>query len=299
MLELATFSPHGPFTPAPRHANLFPNLRAPRGPLFNAKQRLNPPSWLPTAPLTNAQIAQIDANFRMRAQSVQAIDEMIGAIRAQLRRLGAADNTYIVFSSDNGYHMGQRRLLAGKQTYFDHDVRVPMVVVGPGVPPRRLGHARGRERRSAPDLPGARRDRRSSRASRAAAWRGFLRGLAAGDVARCDADRAPRAEPPAGRSGRAAGARQPADLRGAAVRRRALRAVRRIRRTRRSTTTSYATRSSGATSTRRCRTSARPRWPRSSRRCGRAAAAPPVTRPTPGRRVSPHAGDPDRRAQRP
>ena len=59
---------------------------------------------------------------------------MIGAIRAQLRRLGAADNTYIVFSADNGFHMGQRRLFQGKQTYFDHDIRVPMIVVGPGVP---------------------------------------------------------------------------------------------------------------------------------------------------------------------
>ncbi len=134
MLELATFTPHGPFTPAPRHADLFPRLRAPRGALFNAPQRLNPPSWLPTASLTNDQIGRIDVNFRKRAQSVQAIDEMIGAIRTRLRRLGAADNTYIVFSSDNGFHMGQRRLFQGKQTYFDHDVRVPMVVVGPGVP---------------------------------------------------------------------------------------------------------------------------------------------------------------------
>jgi arylsulfatase A-like enzyme len=133
MLELATFTPHGPYTPAPRHANAFPYLTAPRGVLFNAKQRLNPPSWLPKAPLTNEQIAQIDEAFRLRARAVLAIDEMIGAIRAQLQRLGAADNTYIVFSSDNGYHMGQRRLTAGKQTYFDHDIRVPLVVVGPGV----------------------------------------------------------------------------------------------------------------------------------------------------------------------
>ena len=133
LLELAPFTPHAPYTPAPRHANAFPDLRAPRGALFNAKQRLNPPGWLPKAPLTDEQIAQIDGNFRLRAQSVLAIDEMIGAIRDQLARLGVADNTYIVFSSDNGYHMGQRRLPAGKQTYFDHDVRVPLIVVGPGV----------------------------------------------------------------------------------------------------------------------------------------------------------------------
>ena len=172
MLEIATFLPHGPFTPAPRHANLFPNARAPRGPLFNAPQQLNPPSWLPTAPLTNEQIAQLDTNFRKRAQSVQAIDEMIGAIRAQLRRLGAADNTYIVFSSDNGFHMGQRRLL-GRQA----DVLRPRRPRADGG--RRAGRPRRASRSSAWRRTStcARRsrsspERRSGRASRAAAWWG-------------------------------------------------------------------------------------------------------------------------------
>ena len=134
MLELSTFAPHGPFTPAPRDADKFPNARVPRGPLFNAAQLKDPPAWLPTEPLTEPQIADLDRNFRKRAQSVQAVDKMIGDIRAKLRDLGVAQNTYIVFTSDNGFHMGQRRLFQGKQTYFDHDVRVPMVVVGPDVP---------------------------------------------------------------------------------------------------------------------------------------------------------------------
>ena len=95
---------------------------------------------------------------------MQAIDEMIGAIRAQLRRLGVADNTYIVFSSDNGFHMGQRRLFQGKQTYFDHDIRVPLVVVGPGV---RRGASVTRVAANVdlrPDVPGA--GRRAGRAAR-------------------------------------------------------------------------------------------------------------------------------------
>ena len=40
----------------------------------------------------------------------------------------------MVFSSDNGFHMGQRRLMEGKQGAWDHDIRVPLVVAGPGVP---------------------------------------------------------------------------------------------------------------------------------------------------------------------
>ena len=59
---------------------------------------------------------------------------MIADIRAELKRLGVANNTYIVFSSDNGFHMGDRRLLKGKQTAWDHDIHVPLVVTGPGVP---------------------------------------------------------------------------------------------------------------------------------------------------------------------
>jgi arylsulfatase A-like enzyme len=43
-------------------------------------------------------------------------------------------NTYIVFSSDNGLHTGEYRLMPGKLTAFDTDIHVPLVVAGPGVP---------------------------------------------------------------------------------------------------------------------------------------------------------------------
>jgi arylsulfatase A-like enzyme len=134
ILELATFAPHGPYTPAPRDAELFPGAHAPRGALFDHKQLRPRPKWLRTRPLSADQVHKIDRDFRKRAQAVQAVNRMIGDIRAELARLGVAKNTYIVFSSDNGYHMGQRRLGEGKQTAWDHDIRVPLVVVGPGVP---------------------------------------------------------------------------------------------------------------------------------------------------------------------
>ena len=63
-----------------------------------------------------------------------SVDRMIGRLERTLRDEGIADDTYLVFSSDNGYHLGQHRLRGGKETAFDHDVRVPLVVVGPGVP---------------------------------------------------------------------------------------------------------------------------------------------------------------------
>jgi arylsulfatase A-like enzyme len=58
---------------------------------------------------------------------------MIGALQATLQRTGQANNTVFVFSSDNGYHMGDYSLRPGKQTAFDTDVRVPLIVAGPGI----------------------------------------------------------------------------------------------------------------------------------------------------------------------
>ena len=66
----------------------------------------------------------------------QSADRMLGRI---LDAVG--DNTYVVLTSDNGFHLGQHGLDAGKGTPYDSDVRVPLLVVGPG---RR---ARGARRR--------------------------------------------------------------------------------------------------------------------------------------------------------
>jgi N-acetylglucosamine-6-sulfatase len=134
-LELATFAPHHPYVPAPRNRADFPGLQAPRTPDFNSLPT-NPPNWLRhRTPLDFFQIARINHDFRRRAQSVQAVDEMIGQIEQTLASDGIANNTYIVFSSDNGLHMGDYRLMPGKLTAYDTDIHVPLVVVGPGVPP--------------------------------------------------------------------------------------------------------------------------------------------------------------------
>lgn len=135
MLEVATFAPHRPSTPAPRDRHDFPGLQAPHDVQFDVEPR-NAPPWLQgRPPLPDLEKLALDTEFRKRAQSVQAVDEMIGQIRRLLVQKHIARNTYIVFSSDNGYHMGERRLFAGKMTAYDSDIRVPLIVVGPGVPP--------------------------------------------------------------------------------------------------------------------------------------------------------------------
>jgi N-acetylglucosamine-6-sulfatase len=133
-LEIATFAPHRPATPAPQDAGSFSGLPAPRDPSFNAVPT-NPPRWMAGfAKLSAAQLRRIDAEYARRVESVQAVDRMIGHLEDVLRVERQRSNTYFVFSSDNGYHMGQHGLLPGKMTAFDTDIRVPLVVTGPDVP---------------------------------------------------------------------------------------------------------------------------------------------------------------------
>ena len=134
MVELSTFTPHRPAVPAPRHAHLFADLELPADGAFGRAIHDAPP-WLgQRRALSGRDLAELRERFRQRVRSVQAIDEMLGRVRATLDELGVASNTYVVFSSDNGYHLGQYRLTQGKRTPYDADIRVPTVIAGPGIP---------------------------------------------------------------------------------------------------------------------------------------------------------------------
>ena len=65
-------------------------------------------------PLSESDMISINRKFRMRARSVLAIDQMISNLRAAVAAAGEENNTYFIFSSDNGIHMGEHRLMPGK-----------------------------------------------------------------------------------------------------------------------------------------------------------------------------------------
>ena len=133
-LYVAPFVPHAPATPAPRYADAFPGVQAPRTPSFNQPDVSAEPQWLRDKPLLNdRQITQIDTLYRKQLQSMLAVDDMIEHVVDTLRQTGKLDNTYIVLTSDNGFHLGQHRLPQGKITAFDEDIHVPLVVRGPDV----------------------------------------------------------------------------------------------------------------------------------------------------------------------
>jgi N-acetylglucosamine-6-sulfatase len=133
-LKLSVFTPHVPAVPAPRHVGLVPNLKAPRPPSFN-RPVTDAPRWLAVRKrIKRPGVQEIDYRFRQQVRSMVSVDEMVGRLRERLEELGIADNTYVLFTSDNGFHMGEHRLQPGKMTAFDEDVRVPLYVTGPGVP---------------------------------------------------------------------------------------------------------------------------------------------------------------------
>jgi choline-sulfatase len=76
-------------------------------------------------------------SVRVHRQEYYAIishmDEQIGRIIDALDRSGKRDNTYIIFTADHGLACGQHGLI-GKQNMYEHSMRLPLILVGPGVP---------------------------------------------------------------------------------------------------------------------------------------------------------------------
>ena len=134
-LFVATYAPHQPATPAPRHANAFPGKQAPRLPSYNETDVTDKPAWVQSRPLLlPAAQRQMDNLYRRRLQSMLAVQELIEHLLDTLRTTGQLENTYLFFTSDNGFHLGEHRLRAGKLTAYEEDIRVPLFVRGPGVP---------------------------------------------------------------------------------------------------------------------------------------------------------------------
>ncbi len=133
--HLSYYAPHLPATAPARHRGRYDDESAPRSPAWNEEDISDKPG-LSSLPLFGASWeAGIDQVWRSRRESMEAVAEGVAQLTATLNELGVADNTWVVFTSDNGFHYGDHRLPWGKNTPFEPDIRVPLVVVGPGVAP--------------------------------------------------------------------------------------------------------------------------------------------------------------------
>ncbi|MEH1916494.1 sulfatase family protein [Nostoc sp.] len=132
---LAPFNIHGPYTPAPRHEKLFPGVKAPRPDNFNEADVSTKPQFMQELPqLNQKQIDDVDESYRKRLRSLQSVDEAVVELVDTLKANGQLDNTYIIFTSDNGYKQGIHRASTGKESAYEEDIRLNLVVRGPGIP---------------------------------------------------------------------------------------------------------------------------------------------------------------------
>jgi len=143
---LSLSSPHVPIEPAARHKDAFPGDAAPRKPSFDEVDISDKPARLreQATPLTKAQHREIDATYRGMRQSLLAVEDAMEALLRTLDETGERANTYIFFTSDNGWFRGEHRIPSEKYAPYEESIRVPLIVIGPGVPAgRTVNHVAG------------------------------------------------------------------------------------------------------------------------------------------------------------
>lgn len=129
-LEFTPYASHKPFTPAKRHRNAFADIAPYRPPSFNEQDVSDKPSWVKSLPvMTTNQIATLDKNRKNILRSLLAVDEAVEKIKNTLVARGELENTVIIFlGGDNGYHWGEHRIQAGKNSPYEESIRNMTIV---------------------------------------------------------------------------------------------------------------------------------------------------------------------------
>src|SRR5215203_3517591 len=107
---VAPTAPHAPATPAERHERAFADEKAPRPPSFNEVDVSDKPSWVQDiAPFDAEEVSETDQRYQKRLESMLAVDEMVASLVEELEAAGELENTFIFFTSDNGFLQGEHR----------------------------------------------------------------------------------------------------------------------------------------------------------------------------------------------
>lgn len=132
-LGVGFYRPHTPFVAPKRYYDLYP-IESIAVPPLHASDRTRTPA----PAYASAQPEQDRATDLQRRQAIQGyhaatsfMDAQVGRVVDALDRLGLAENTVIVFTSDHGYHLGDHGLWQ-KGSLFERSTRVPLIVAAPG-----------------------------------------------------------------------------------------------------------------------------------------------------------------------
>ena len=114
--------------------------------MYNPKEIPLPANYLPEHSFNNGELLIRDERLEKWPRSKNAVqqhlaeyyaiitheDEQIGRIIKTLKETGRFENTIIIFSADNGLAIGSHGLM-GKQSVYEHSVKIPLVIAGPGI----------------------------------------------------------------------------------------------------------------------------------------------------------------------
>lgn len=127
--------------PAPRHAHVHDSAELKVVPSFNeANVKDKPRQVRRLTRLKASGIARITRRNRCMLESLESVDEGVGELVDALRAAGELGRTYVLFTSDNGFMLGEHRIRSGKKWVYEEAIRAPLVIRGPGISRGRSTH---------------------------------------------------------------------------------------------------------------------------------------------------------------
>jgi N-acetylglucosamine-6-sulfatase len=143
-LQLDYTAPHGDFRrpagpePATRHYNTFAGAPYPhdRAQGFNEGNVNDKPRFIREAPyLSLNEIHTYRVYYQKALESLRSVDEGVKSVVDTLGSLSRLRNTYVIFTSDNGFFYGEHRLTGGKFIAYEPATHLPLLIRGPGIKP--------------------------------------------------------------------------------------------------------------------------------------------------------------------
>lgn len=139
MAYIAPKAAHEPFTPATWYADYWsPDWPAtePRPVSWNCsfESRANHHGNIKTQPMITEKCAEyVTTSYKNRWRSLMSVDDVIDSVVKLVEAEGLMDNTYFMFSSDHGFQLGELNILIDKRQMYDYDIRIHLLIRGPGI----------------------------------------------------------------------------------------------------------------------------------------------------------------------